>query len=224
MLQQQPAAGRQPLRRLGDKQAQICQPRLVGHQRAARFETHVALREMLVARVDIGRVADDQVEARGGQRVEPVAQGERGVGDRQPVGITLRQRHGRLDAIDAQHLAVGPFARQRQRDGTGAGAEIENARRRGGQARQRLLYQHFCVGSRDERRVGNAQRQRPEFALADQMRHRLALHAPRQQRVEARQLFRQQFGLAERHQPAARFAGDVPQQDLRVALRAVAAL
>ncbi len=73
MFQQQPATGLQIRRCLVDDQAQIVQTIDARHQRAGRLEAQVALAQMLIARGDIGRIAENQLKAFTAQRTEPVA-------------------------------------------------------------------------------------------------------------------------------------------------------
>ncbi len=74
MFQQQRAARGQAERRVGDDLGQISQAVVRRHQRRVRLETQVALAQVRVVRGDVGRVADDEVEALSlRQRRKPVA-------------------------------------------------------------------------------------------------------------------------------------------------------
>ena len=201
---------------------QIGQPLVACDQRRQRLKAHIAFGEMRVGGVDIGGIADDRGEALPGQRAKPVALTYRHISDAQMFGIAQRQRHGVRHHVHRGDLTVRTFAGQRQGNGAGPGAEVENTARRGWQTRQRLLYQTFGIRAGDQRRRGDEQRQRPKLALPDQMSNRFPALASHQERLQLRRLVSRERRFTEGQNPGSRPAGNVSQQDLGVASRAVA--
>ena len=108
---------------------QIGQTAIGGDQRRFRLKAHIALRKMRVGFIDIGRIADDDVELLTGERAKPVALQYPDVRDSEMFSVTRRQRHRVGHYVNGGDVAIGAFAGQRQSDGAGAGAEIENTAR-----------------------------------------------------------------------------------------------
>jgi hypothetical protein len=86
-------------------------------------------------------------------------------------------------AVDAEHLPLRAFARQRQRDRAAAGAQIEHARGRRGEPLQRELDQQLGFWTWHQRAAVQGQLERPEFLPPDEIGQRLAVAPPRDQRA-----------------------------------------
>jgi len=124
---------------------------------------------------DIGRIGqyeiEDAVDARrpvGHDKTGPRRKTERG-------GIGARDIERRAGNIDAQPLRIRPFGQDRQQQAAGAGAEIEDTGARdAAQKIERGGDQRFAVGARIEHGRRHREVETPEFAAAENARHRLA--------------------------------------------------
>ena len=85
--------------RLVGNDAQIVQPVGTGGQRRRRLEAQIAFVQMRVARFDVGRIADDQIEALASQRGEPAAMAEFDVGDVVSPGILASDGERRFTCL-----------------------------------------------------------------------------------------------------------------------------
>src|SRR5688500_19159501 len=86
---------------------------------------------------DVGRVAQDEVEA-AGQSVAPVAATKLGPRcDSEPLRIPPRDRKRRRGTIDADAGGVRPLVERGEQQRPRAGAEAENAARPGGAVEMR---------------------------------------------------------------------------------------
>ncbi len=132
---------------------------------------------------NIGRIAQDQVEAAGECR-GPIGAHEGG-----PVGHPMHSsvvpseggRGGRSVGANAER--VREFAKRGQQQTAGAGAEIEDPPhpRAVGQRRQRRLDQCLGIGAGDQCRGGNRQVETPELLPPGDECQRLVRHATLQQ-------------------------------------------
>ena len=130
---------------------EVRQPCLGRDQRRARLEAHIAQREMWVIIGQIRGVGGNQRKAALGDGTEPVTLAEFGIGDRQTLGIAACKLHGFLDEIDPQHLPLRAMTRKGQRDGAGAGAEIQQLAAGGLGQFQRALHHDLGVRARNQR-------------------------------------------------------------------------
>ena len=93
--------------------------------------------------------------------------------------------------VGADAGGVRQFGQQREQQRARAGAEIGDAQRAAARPAcvdrgERRLDHGLGLRPRHQRRVGDAQRQPPEFLAADDARHRLALEPPRRKRGQRR--------------------------------------
>ena len=191
-----------------------------GSQRAARFETQVAFLQVRIVIGDVRRIAGDKVEALVRQGRKPVAAQEAQPGQRMPGGVLRRHFQRRRTGIDRRDPSAWPLARDRQRDRAGAGAEVEHAGfRRRADPHQRQLDQQLGFRARHQRIGGDDQIERPESALPEDMRNRLALAPTPQQGQETIALFGQQLVVAMREQPGPATAQRVGHQHLGLGAR-----
>ena len=88
VLHREPPAGNQVLPGAGHDDAQRVEALASRYERLPRLEADVALPQVGIACGDIRRIADDRVEPRRAQRVEPVGA--------QPLDVRARRQHDRL--------------------------------------------------------------------------------------------------------------------------------
>ena len=198
MLEQQPAAGLQMLPGLGRDAADVVESVGTAGQRRQRLVPERG--QVRVVGADIGRVADDQLEARGqggavgslggsfslalGPAGQPAAEQE-AYRQLQPAGVGTGHSQRVAAGVERPDLGIGPALLQRQRNRAAAGAEVEQAR--GLERRQHLerpVDQGLGVGARIEHTRIDQQLEAMEFALADQIGYRLARQAAAAQRQE----------------------------------------
>ena len=129
VFQQHHAAGSQIAAAFADDMRQIGQTAISGDKRRFRLKAHIALRQMRVGFIDVGRIADDDVKLLPGERAKPVALQYADVRNSEMFNVTRGQRDRIGHHVDGGDAAVRAFAGQRQGDRAGAGAEIENAAR-----------------------------------------------------------------------------------------------
>ena len=198
----------------GDDQPDRVQAVGARSQRRTRLEAQVALAQVRVVFGDVGRVGNDHAVDVAGHRLEPAAlqQAQRQAG---LVGVGARHRQGGIADVHGADIDQGAFAGDRQGDGAGAGAQVEHLTHFGRrQAFERQFHQQFGLRPRDQRVGRYRQFQRPEAAVAGDLRHRFTALAPSQQRVEVPRLAAVEHIAGVGVEPAARTLQRVRQQQL----------
>ncbi|MCY1437055.1 hypothetical protein D9M71_532040 [compost metagenome] len=219
MLQQQPAAGQQVAGGVLDDLADVVQAVGAGHQGAGGLETHVTLCQVRVLGGDIGRVADDQGEALLAEGGKPVALDEAGIVQPEPGAVALGELHGGGYPVHAHDLPARAFAGQGQRDGAGAGAEVQHLGGTFRQQRQGAFHQQFGVGTRDQGVRCHFQVKTPETLVAEDVGHRLAAATTLQEGGVTLGHVSGDHSLRPGVQEAARLAQGSGQQQFRVEAR-----
>ena len=139
---------------------------------------------------DIGGIGDHEVE-RARERARPVAR-EHQAARRQPQPRQIVPRGARraLGPVHPYSEGGGIFHQQRREDRPRAGAEIEDAQRRGavGPQGEGFLHQGFRIRARHQGLGGEGEGQAPEFLLAQDARHRLPGDAAGKKGVRGRDL------------------------------------
>ncbi|KEP73404.1 hypothetical protein HR12_11065 [Microbacterium sp. SUBG005] len=95
-------------------------------QRGQRFKTHVALREMRIVFVDVGRIADNHFEHTAFKRGKPAALQNGNIVQPQPFNVAPREGDRIRHHVYRRHGAVRSLAGKRQRNRAGASTEIED--------------------------------------------------------------------------------------------------
>ena len=140
---------------------------------------HLRLERVELARRDVRRVRDDEVE-------RPVDAGEQ-------VGLDEGRRRGRArsrsrararaprsDDVGRGDARAGTLVLERERDRAAAGADVDDARELGRSREQReaALDDDLRLGARHERARVGLQRQPPEVPVAEHVGERLTRAAP----------------------------------------------
>ena len=181
------------------QRANIIQPVGTADQRTTRLKTHIALLQMRVIGSNVRRVGDNQIKAPARQCSEPVTLFKTGITDPQTLGVAPGQRDGLGDPVHPGQLPVRALGRQRQRDRTGAGAEIQNL---GSPLRpqfQRNLNQPLGIRARNQGAFADLQLQTPEALFTEQIGNRHTAAPLAQQLFEAAQL----LGIGSAFRPGA---------------------
>src|SRR5262249_1235717 len=183
----------------------------------------VELRLKLLARQDVRRVGDDEVE----RPLDPVEEVchtgldlelERG-------GILASQRDRVRRAVGRQHGRVGPLVFDRERDRAGAGADVENLRRRDAlDSRERALGDDLRLRPRHERPRVRGERQPPEAPLPQDVGKRLTAAPALHENAGLGPLLVGERAVVLRVELDAREPERVREQELRVDPRGVDAL
>lgn len=129
----------------------------------------------------VGRVGENEVEGTG-EAAAPVGDAkDASFGEAKRRRVLPRERRGLGAAIDADPERSRKLGKDREQEATGAGAEIEHAKRRRaiGEGFERRLDQGFAFRARNERRGGDAEREAPELAPTADEGERLAGGAAR---------------------------------------------
>ncbi len=132
---------------------------------------HLRIQRRDVRRGDVGRVGDHQVEACRLQARGPVpAQQGRPRSEAEVGGVLAGHRQGFLRDIDAQASGGRPFGQQRQENGSGAHAQVQDPR---GDGRVQPLeggdHHQLGVRTRGEHLRADAQQHGPEALAAEDM-------------------------------------------------------
>ncbi len=138
---------------------------------------------MRIVRRHIGRIGHDEIEALPAHRVKPVACTERHVARVQTRCIVVRHLESGSGLIHGNDVSSRACQRNADGDAAAAGAEVKHLP---SIALQCQLHQQFGFGTRYQHRRRDPEHLPIEFALADNVRHRLAGHATRQQRAKTR--------------------------------------
>jgi hypothetical protein len=175
--------------------------------------------ERAVACGDVGRIAGDQVVAFTRERIEPVAADEAHVAHIERAGIQLGQGQRGRGFIGCRDAPARPFARQRERNRTGPGAQIGNTGFLRRQQDQSAFDQQFRFRPRHQHIRRDLQLQRPEFPAARDVGERFAACTARDRQLECGRLCRLQGFSIMGQQCAARAHQRVRQQQLRIERR-----
>src|SRR5205823_2486057 len=127
-----------------------------------------------IVRGDVGRVADDEIEALARERLIPVARAELDPGKRERCGVGARHGERLLRHIGRDQPPAGALAREREREGARTGAEIRDAPLGRRMQCQGALHQELRLRSRDQHRRGDREAQRPEVPVAGEISDGLA--------------------------------------------------
>lgn len=155
-----------------------------GEERVVGFEFANTGAEAVVVLRYVGRIAENEIEwafAKHG----PVGNEEGGARGEAEGLCIIRGNADRCGAsVDAETFRLPPLAERREKEASGACAEIDDRLRRALAAfGQRQVDQGLAVGTWDQRVGGNLQGQRPEFGAAGDMGNRFASLPPGKQRV-----------------------------------------
>ena len=180
MLDEQHAAWQEMRRGRDGDPAEVVEAVRPAGQRGPGLEAQVALPEVRIVALDVGRVAGHEVETLAGHRGEPVALANLDARRQaQGLGIPPRDRRRPGDALHRHDAGLRTFGGQRQRDGPGAGAKVEQAQGAvDGQVLEREFNQPLGLRSRDQRVRRDPQVEAPEAAPAREVGDRLAREAP----------------------------------------------
>ena len=157
---------------------------------ADRLEANFACSQAWIIIADIRGITYEHVEGLARHRRQPVSVPEFDCPQGQPGGVFLGHSQCLQAVIRCDHAASRPLLRQCQRNCTTTGAHVDDgplciAR----DARERVLYQHLGVGTRDQHRGGDAEFHGPELARTHKVCDRLAIPAPRHKRTQSLRLF-----------------------------------
>ena len=219
VLDRQPAAGTQGLRRAGDDGAQRREPVRAGPQRRRRLEAQVPAREVRIVLGHVGRVGDHEREALAAGRAEPV-----GVTQLDPPGcetgdVARRDFERRGAGVARDHLPVPALQGEGEGDRAAAGADVQRTH---GLRRRQVegeLDQALGLRARDERRRRHLELEGPEGAPPGEVGDGLAAGAPGDEREVALPGRRRDASLGPDQSLVARLAGRVREEHLGVGAR-----
>ncbi len=180
-FQHRGAVGRQQAGEVGDQAAIGRVPvRATIERRPRLIASHLRHQAVELRGGDIGRVAQDQVEA-SVQRGGPVGAQEGGaVRHAQHGGIARGEGGGGKRAVHSDTEGGGEFGQGGEQQASGAGAKVEHTAGRivAGKYREGRLDQCLGVRARDQGGGRNGEIEAPEFASADDQCERLMRSAP----------------------------------------------
>ena len=212
MLQEKPAARRESRHRARDDAAQVLKTVDAVGEGACGLEFE--REEVLVLRVDVGGIRDDEVEGFTlGNRLEPFALERADVGaQRRCVLLCHSERLGTL--VRGGDARAGNFERQRHGDAAAPGTEVEHLRCGAGDE-ERLFDQHLGVGAGDQDAVVHREPTPEELLPAGEVGHRGARRAHRDDELERGRLFGRQHLVVVGDQVFARLPEDVREENVR---------
>ena len=187
VLEQQPAAGFEMRRGVGDDAADRVETVRAADQCRARLEAQITFPEVRIVGAEVRRIAGDQRESAPGQRLQPIAGDAFDVAECEPLRIAPRDFERGDTGVDRDHPRAWPFLGQGQRDRAAAGAEIgHRSSLVRGDALQGEFDQQLGFRAGDQRRRRYFEIEAPEAAAAEQICDRLTGSTAFDQRFEAR--------------------------------------
>ena len=124
MLKQQPATGTEAGSGVRGNTADGVETVRPGDERRLRLEANITLRQMLVVRANIGRIADDHIELCAVKRPQPFPQPELYISNSKACGIALCYGKRGRGKVGSDEVTARTLRGNGQRDRARAGAKI----------------------------------------------------------------------------------------------------